>query len=289
MPAIIHPGYWIPYLNEEVFAGLRSELEALEQARRPYFAYLHLWSPHLPYRPRSDYRKMFRDDFEPDAKPAPYLREALSADYLLTLRTLYDRQVAQLDAELGALLSGLEASGALDRTYLIFTSDHGELFERGFYGHGLRHLYEPVLRIPLVVHAPGQATRVDIRTPTSNIDLLPSLLDLAGREVGTGFDGRLLPGLGGVEELERPIFSMNADTNSAFGPITRASIAMRKGGYKMISYLGYSDLDRVFELYDLENDPDELQDLAGKESRILALLKDELFENLDNANRPFVG
>jgi hypothetical protein len=62
---------------------------------------------------------------------------------------------------------------------------------------------------------------------------------------------------------------------------------MRKYNYKLIAYLGYEKFDQVYELYDLENDPDELFDLSSKNPRELTVLKDELFANLEKANRSF--
>jgi arylsulfatase A-like enzyme len=287
-PEIMDPGYLIPYLNEEVYEGVLSELSALEAKRSPYFAYFHLYSPHYPYRPRKDYRNMFEDGYHPQPKPIHPLSSALHESYTLSQRDLYDRHVAQVDAEFGRLISRLDEIGALDNSNLIFTSDHGELFERGFVGHGFQFMYEPVLRIPLIIRAPGQTQRNDIFTPTSNIDLLPTLLSIAGKEIPVDMDGQILPGFGGVIEKSRPIISLVATENSAFVRLKKAVISMRKDAYKLIAYLGYNELDQSFELYDLENDPEELENLTNKEKNRLSQMKDELLGYLDEANRPFV-
>ena len=286
-PEITNPGFWIPFLNESVFEGVYSELAALEREPSPYFAYIHFWSPHSPYRPSAEYRDWFRDTFVPPPKPALHFPAGLSEDYLLSQRTLYDRQIAQLDEEFGRLVSRLEGLGALERAYVIITSDHGELFERGFVGHGFERLYEAVIRVPLIIHAPGQHRRQDVLEPTSNIDLLPTLLTLCPRPVPSEIEGRVLPGLGGEGAPDRPIFSMYAATNSAFAPIERTSIAMRKGAYKLIAYLGFAGLDKVFELYDLEQDPEELRDLASSDPVHLAQMRTEFDEHLNLANRTF--
>ncbi|MDD2921507.1 MAG: sulfatase-like hydrolase/transferase [Anaerolineales bacterium] len=286
-PEIMDPGYLIPYLNENVYKGMYSELSQLAARQTPYFAYLHLYSPHFPYRPRNDYRQLFRGDgYNPVSKPVNPFSGGVQEDYITTQRDLYDRQIAQIDDEFGNLILGLEESGALDNSYLIFTSDHGELFERGFVGHGFQLMYEDVLRVPLIIHAPAQTKRKDVFTPCGNIDILPTILSIAGKKIPAAIDGKILPEFGGQEDENRAIFSVAAMDNSAFAPIKKAAIAMRKRAYKLIAYIGY-DLKQNFELYHLENDPDELNDLTEKETKIFSEMKDELLSNLDEANRAF--
>ncbi len=281
-------GYIIPYLNEDIYNGLYSELSRLESENFPYFAYFHLYSPHYPYRPHNDYRQLFRDDdYNPVEKPIHPFSEGLKDNLILTQRTLYDRQIAQIDNEFGKLISRLNEDGILDRSYLLLTSDHGELFERGYVGHGNQLMYEPVIRIPLLIHAPHQATRQDVFSLTSNIDILPTILSIAGKDLPVEIDGKVLPGMGGTVDEDRPIFSILANENSAFAPLTKAVISMRKRNYKLIAYFGYENFDQIYELYDLENDPDELVELSSKDPKKLISLKDELLANLEKANRAF--
>ncbi|MBC7875869.1 MAG: sulfatase-like hydrolase/transferase [Anaerolineales bacterium] len=288
-PEIMDPGYLIPYLNEDIYSGVYSELSQLESENSPYFAYFHLYSPHFPYKPRNDYRTLFRDDgYKPVSKPVHPLSAGLHEDFMLGQRDLYDRQIAQIDEEFGKLILRLNESGILENSYLIFTADHGELFERGFVGHGFHLMYEPVLRIPLIIRAPGQTKREDIHALTSNIDILPTLLSIAGKNKVSEIDGSILPGFGGEINEDRPVFSVVAVDNSAFAPLKKAVISMRKRSYKLIAYLGYDNVEQVFELYDLENDPDELINLATKDSNTLSAMKAELFAYLDETNRPFM-
>lgn len=287
-PAAMIEGYLAPYLNEDIYNGVYLELSQMDLLSSPYFAYFHLFSPHFPYRPRRDYLKLFKDEFQPVPKPIHPLSPGYPEDYLRSRRTLYDRQVAQLDDEFGKLLSRLEKDGLLENSYLILTADHGELFERGFAGHGFQFMYDDVLRIPLIIHAPGQTKREDVYTVTSNIDILPTLLSITGNNASlANMDGKTLPGFGGQADNERPVFSLFAADNQAYGVLKKTVISMRKGAHKLIAYLGYKGFDQVFELYDLENDPDELNDLATKDLKVLTAMQDELFEYLDKANQPF--
>ncbi|MFZ5909493.1 MAG: sulfatase [Chloroflexota bacterium] len=275
------------YRNEDVYRGVFREIMSLEAAGGPYFAYFHLFSPHFPYKPGKKYWKLFQDGFEPPSKPAHPLSPQLAADDVLSKRTLYDQQVAHVDAEFGALMDRLEAEGVLENSYVIATSDHGEMFERGFYGHGGVFLYEPVIKIPLLVFSPGQRRRQDVTTPTSNVDILPTVLSLAGNDAPAILDGRLLPGLGGERDEQRPLFSIYAAQNSVFSPLQKAAIVMRKGAYKLIAYFGYPGLDNVYELYHLEGDPEELHSLVDDEPLVFSALEEELLDHLADANRPY--
>ncbi len=279
----------IPFYNEEVYRGVYKEISRLEDQGSPYFSYFHLYSPHYPYRPRADYRKLFQDKYAPAKKPAHPILTGLPENYLLTQRSLYDRQIAQVDHEFGKLISQLGKDGVLNNSYLILTSDHGELFERGFLGHGDLFLYEGALHIPLVIHSPKQTKREDIFALTSNTDILPTLLSIAGKNPAPNVDGRILPAFGGAEEdADRPIFSVYAYDSSTFAPIKKAVLSMRKHTHKIIAYLGYTP-EKIFELYDIENDPDELVNLAFKDVKLLNTMKDELFTHLDEANRLFAN
>lgn len=288
LPAAMIEGYLSPYLNEDIYNGVHAELSQMNGLSLPYFAYFHLFSPHFPYKPRRDYYKLFRDKYRPASKPVHPLSPGYSEDYLLSRRTLYDRQLAQVDDEFGKLLSQLEKEGLLENSYLIFTADHGELFERGFAGHGFQFMYEDVLKIPLVIHAPGQRKREDIFINTSNIDLLPTVLSIAGKNPPAELDGRLLPGFGGVVDHDRSIYSLFAVDNQAYGILKKFVISMRKGSHKLISYFGYQGgFDQAFELYDLENDPQELNNLASKDLKTFSAMQSGLFAYLDEANKPF--
>ena len=279
------------YLNEQIYKGVLEEILNMDD-KQPYFAYFHLFSPHSPYKPGGKFSRLFRNDrFQIPLKDVVPQFDSLypeSDESVLRKRAAYDRQIAQVDAEFGKLVTQLDASGVLENSYLIITSDHGEMFERGFSGHGGRLMYEPMLRIPLLIHAPAQTVRKDIDIPTSNVDILPTILSIAGKEIPEVVEGQILAGFGGIEDQERPIFSMAAWQNSAFLPITKAVFAMRKGAYKLIAYLGYGgDDDSIYEFYDVENDPEELHELGADIPSVVSAMKEEFSEHLSWANRPF--
>jgi arylsulfatase A-like enzyme len=292
-----HPSYprgtpevegFTPYTNEQIFAGVRRELQDLHARNEPYFSYFHFFSPHFPYKPGRRYWKLFEEDgFQPAAKPVHPLGFGLGEEDLLSKRTAYDQQIAHVDGEFGHLIDLLDQEGILNNSYVVVTSDHGEIFERGFYGHGEIFMYEPAIKIPLLISAPGQTTAQDVHQLTSNIDLLPTLLSIAGKEIPADLEGELLPAFGGPENGERSIFSMYAAENSVFMPIKKAAISMHKGPYKLIAYFGYPGFDGIYELFNLEEDPEELNNLAQEESENFLRLKEELLDTLTQANLPF--
>jgi arylsulfatase A-like enzyme len=250
----------------------------------PYFAYYHLWPPHEPYRPRKEFVGIFKDHWTPVEKPVHRLGENnRTFERLLILRERYDEYVANVDAEFGRLLDALETGGVLDRSYIVVTSDHGQMFERGVEGHVTPLLYDPVIHIPLMISSPGQKERKDIYLPTNSVDVLPTLLHLAGRNIPDWCEGKLLPGFGGAEDVERSSFSVEAKLNPAFAPIKKGTIAMRKGKYKLIYYTGYEKTDS-FELYDLENDLEELTDLYPSEPSIASAMREELLAKFHAAD-----
>jgi len=279
--------YEFSFMNEEIYYGVLTEIRRMESLGLPYFSYFHLYSPHFPYRPNVRYSKLFHDNFSTPAKPVhPFTKPGFTNGELLTKRTRYDQQVAHVDGEFGNLIIKLDEDGILDRSYVIVTSDHGEMFERGYFGHSSMLVYEPVIRIPLLIHSPRQTKRRDIFTQTGNVDLLPTLLSITGGEIPPGLDGKVLPGFGGTED-DRVLFSMDATKNSSFTPIKKGVISMRRGPHKLISYLGFSNVNREYELYNLEDDPDELQDLTSMDEETFSKMKQEFLDHLSDVNKVY--
>jgi choline-sulfatase len=164
---------------------------------------------------------------------------------------------------------------------VIITSDHGQLFERGIHGHLTATLYDPVIQVPMLISRPGNKQRQDVYSPTSCVDLVPTLLHLAGKSIPDWCEGRILPSFGNsLSDPARWIYALEAKSNPKTGPLEKYTAAMIGEQYKLISYFGYGRLQEVYELYDLYNDPEERQNLSKKEPRLLADLKGELAATL---------
>jgi arylsulfatase A-like enzyme len=273
------------FLLEDVIDGI---MALLGNSHQPTLAYFHLFPPHEPYRPRREFVGIFEDGWIPPAKE-PHL---LSAKYpqaaLDRWRLEYDEYIAYTDAEFGRLYDFLDRIGLLNNSYVVLTSDHGQLFERGVHGHDTELLYEPVIHIPLMISRPGQHQREDVYAPTSCVDLLPTLLDAIGQPIPHWCQGKVLPASSGERDSdESTIFSVEAKRNSVYSPLTVGTIALIRGQYKLIHYFGYAGYESEYELYDLANDPEELEDLYSTKRMLAADLRDQLEKKLREVNQPY--
>jgi hypothetical protein len=270
--------------NDVVYEGVKLLILRLAEQHSPFLAYFHLYSPHDPYMPRKEYVDIFPNIDMPRKPEHPLSTGKKKFNALIGYRKHYDEFIANVDAEVGLLVNALDQAGILQNTYLFILADHGELFERGEHGHLTPLMYDPVLHIPLIIYAPGQKTRRDIFSPTSNVDVLPTILKILRKDVPVSLEGKPLPRFGGPEDEERSIFSIEAKRNSALLPLTQASISMIKGHKKLIYYLGYPGYEDSLELYDLQEDSEELNDLFRMDIASAAIMKDELLEALITAN-----
>lgn len=289
-PRGLPTNYDFSYENRNVLAGIGQLVKNSISKTEPYLGYFHLWSPHDPYNARKDFVGIFKGNLELQSKTHhPLSGGNQSETALRRYRREYDEFIADLDAEFGRLIEDLERSGVLQNSYVIVTSDHGELFERGELGHASALMYAPVTQIPLLISEPGQQSRFDIHSVTSNVDLLPTVLQCTGKEIPSWVEGKVLPGFRGLEDAnaDRSIFPLMAKDNAAFRPLTHASFVMIKGEYELIYYTGYPRHADQFELYHLEEDPHELQNLFSKDITTAARMKDELLEAVSSANRRF--
>ncbi|MBV5323308.1 sulfatase-like hydrolase/transferase, partial [bacterium] len=163
----------------------------IQAAPGPVFGYFHFLPPHDPYRTPSEFFGQFRNDgYKPDEKPKDVLATYQDKERdTNVLRQYYDEFILYVDREFGRMFNLLENSGQLENTILVLTSDHGEMFERGIVMHGTDALYEPLIRIPLLIFEPGVKIRTDVYEPTSAVDLLPTLAYLSGHSIPDWTEG----------------------------------------------------------------------------------------------------
>lgn len=276
------------FLLEDLFDGLMQLTAGLPKSG---LAYLHLFPPHYPHAPRAEFIEQFSDGWQPPVKPLAHFLASIEPEKeqeIQKARDTYDAYVATVDEEFGRLFDFMEREGILERNYVVLTTDHGEIHERGVLGHTNEYLYEPLVHIPLVISSPGQTSQVDVRTPTSSVDVTPTLLSLTGRLDPAFEKASLLPGLGGRDDPDRSVFSIDAKSTPVRGPIRTATFSLRKGQYKLISYFGHEGFEAAEELFDLKNDPGEMNDLARSKPGTLAELKHEIRAKLDEVNEPYL-
>ena len=262
----------------------------LENSPQPFLAYFHLLPPHDPYTPRCEFVGLFDDEWAPLAKKPHFFSGGFSDADLNQKRREYDEYIAYVDAEFGRLYDFAAQTGVLDNTYVVLTSDHGEMFERGIWEHLTPVLYEPVIRIPFLISKPGQRQREDVYAPTSGVDLLPTLLHATGQAIPDWCEGEILPTFGGKQaRSDRSVFVVEGKSNPKLAPLTKGTVAMIKGQYKLIHYFGYDGYESEYELYDLANDPEEMDDLYSSRKSVAAGLQSELEKKLREVNQPYLG
>lgn len=268
--------YKLYFLLKDVFQGVMNEILALQQ---PFVGYFHFWTPHEPYTPERRFLNLFHDDWIPPSKPAHPWGAHLPEQELHTFRREYDQYVANLDAEFGVFYRALRNAGILENSYVLVTADHGQYFERGVHGHGTPLLYDPVIHIPLIISAPGQTARQDVYSVTSCVDVLPTILKMTGADQPAYLEGTPLPGFGDDHE-DKPVFAVEARTNSSFGPLSVGTFTMIHGDYKLIWYRGYAGYEDMYELYNLKTDPEELDDLSSSHPGLAQQMAAQLSKKL---------
>jgi arylsulfatase A-like enzyme len=229
-----------------------------------FLAYLHYMDVHDPYRPPEEFRprppdgarpRVISGDVAPLALKIRHGEPPLPAPEVAHLRALYDGEIRYWDGELGKLLAGVGDLGVRDSTVVVVTADHGEEFqEHGKLKHGI-HLYDELLRVPLVLSGPGVGMGIGSgrRVPdqVQGIDFFPTVARLLGLSVPAGLPGQDLLG---ARLAARPAFS-ETRYGVAAGSETPL-FSLRTAAWKLIEApaLGH------FELYDLARDPAEQED-----------------------------
>jgi len=243
-----------------------------ENHQTPFFLLVHTYEVHGPYR---------RDRFARDL-PAGSLEDhrgyygvaearrvhtgelPVADTEVAYVRALYDGGIAEADRHVGGLLEELESLGIADRTVVALTSDHGELLgdrrpeQLGLHG---RYLYDALLHVPLLIRDPLEShPRSRVTAQVRLVDVVPTLLDLAGLAVPAETAGRsLLPLMRGTEVEDRLAYAELLFRQSR--RLRRA--AVRQAGWKLILNLPGTD-DPTLELYHVARDPDERENLAGR-------------------------
>jgi arylsulfatase A-like enzyme/Flp pilus assembly protein TadD len=227
------------FLNTIQKRGDTTVAEAAAWLRQPgserRFAWVHLYDPHDPYEP-----------------PEPYATRYAGR--------LYDGEVAWSDELVGRLDAVLAETGLRDDTLLVVTADHGEgLDEHGEAVHGF-FVYETTLHVPLILRGPRVTPGTRVEGVTRSIDVMPTVLDLLGLAGATpAVSGRsLAPALTGKALTDEPTFAESLTPLIHYGWSDLR--ALRDGRWKYI-------LAPRPELYDLDQDPDELHNLADEEPK----------------------
>jgi len=217
---------------------------------RRFFAWFHYFDPHAQY---------VRHEGAPDFRSMPGGAPG---------RWIYDEEVWFTDKHIGRVIDHIQSQPWGADTAIIVTADHGEAFgDHGVRTHG-HELYEPLVRVPLVVYLPGVAPR-RVGTKRSHIDLAPTIMDLVGapRAAPGELQGKsLVPDIYAASDAELEERDVYLDMPE--GPMNDMRRGILMGptpGLKLLHFGG-----RRYQLYDLATDPAETQDLSSDEAKLRA-------------------
>ncbi len=293
LPENLHPTYWTG----------ETAVRFLENYNReePFFLKVSFARPHSPYDPPERFMNMYKDTEMPKAvvgKWADRYAERSGKGYTIWHGDLGEEQVQKsrqgyygsisfIDEQIGRILDTLEKRGMLDNTLIIFTADHGDMT-------GDHHMwrksyaYEASARIPMVMRWPkGHATiqRGQVLAQTVELrDILPTFLDVAEAPGAEGMDGRsLLSLVQGTNPSWREYIDLEHDV--CYSPSNHWN-ALTDGRFKYI----FHARDGEEQLFDLENDPGELHDLASEPDHQSELRKwrERLVEHLAERGEKWV-
>lgn len=189
------------------------------------------------------------------------------------------RMLSAIDRSLGVLIETLKARGVYDQTVFVVTSDQGFFYGEFGLAQERRLAYEPSIHIPLIVRHPALARAgATPRALSSNVDIAPTLLAIGGAAIPATMDGRsLLPALASDTATIRQELLIEYYSDKEFPRLQGMGYqAVRTDRYKFIRY---KELQGMDELYDLQNDPHELNNLLPHRAPTGVLL--ELTARLD--------
>ncbi len=239
---------------------------------RPWCLTVSFTHPHDPYVARRKHWDLYEDcpalepevGFIPGEQQDPHSQRLylasdyagfdIQAEHVRKARRGYFANISYIDDKVGELIDVLERTRMLDDTVILFCSDHGDMLgERGLWFK--MSFFEGSARVPLMIAGKGVATG-NVTEPTSNLDILPTLCELAGidlSEIAPWTDGCSVLALARGEGRQAPVL-MEYAAEGSYAPL----VAIRDGAYKFV----HCDLDPPL-LFDLSSDPHELKNLAA--------------------------
>jgi len=305
------PDVYLDPEGKKVYLPTRDDREATQKAihwlrrrgstRRPFFLWMRYDAPHWPYQAPPPFTEMFDPEyrgphtFNSGQDPDPRRGDIIFGLTRLPPREVehavahYDGEVAYADRAVGDLLKALDEMGQTSRTLVVVTSDHGEgLGEHDyFFEHGA-YLYDPVVRVPLIVVAPGRLPegRV-VETQGRTIDIMPTVLDLIGLAIPPGLQGvSLVPWARGSVNGPGPLAYCESGRNY-FKENPRQFVDGIAGKWRMLRsdrfklILIPKEPEPIWEFYDLLADPGETTNVIDRFPAEVAVLREAVLQILE--------
>ena len=265
----------LEYDDEVAYNAVRKVYDlARGKDERPWCVTVSFTHPHDPYVARKKYWDLYEDcehleprvsafDYEDQDAHAKRIFDAndwrsfnITQDDIRKSRRAYFANISYLDDKIGEVLEALRMTRQEEDTIIVFLSDHGDMLgERGLWFKMC--FYEGSARVPLMISSPQLKTGL-VTAPVSTLDVVPTLSDLAGvslDEVLPWTDGVSVAGLDKGGERSAPVL-MEYAAEASYAPL----VSVREGPWKY----NHCELDPP-QLFNLEDDPDELKNLAEVE------------------------
>ncbi len=265
-----------------------------QNSETPFFAWIHLDSPHHPYLAPEPYMGVYgdKDKYNTDMKQSDSFTffdyKAEDQSEVDILRKRYDETILYSDKQFEVFMTRLPEVVDMSNTIIILSSDHGESFEDMWLAHVGPFLYEQIVNIPLIIKMPDnymsrQKGGEVIDMPIGQIDIAPTILELAGVMVPDWMEGRSFLPLLNNEKIEpKPVYSMHFSVRyNRSVSITNGAVAVWDGDYKLTYILHEGSV----QLYNLSNDPDERNDISVEMPDITQRLKKLIDDNISETNR----
>lgn len=290
-------GFWKggKHWSEIVADDADSFFDSVKASDDPFFMYLAFNAPHDPRQAPQEYVDMY--PLENITMPPNFLEEYPHNEEMGSGRTLRDERLApfprtehavkvhmqeyyasisHMDAQIGKILSLLEASGEMDNTYIFFSADHGlSVGQHGLIGK--QNMYEHSIRAPLIVNGPG-ISQAQFDTEVYIQDIMPTALAYANIDIPDEIEfNSLLPIIRGERS--------SSYYQQIFGCYTSKQRMVRQDDFKLIAYPSAG----VLRLFNLEKDPFEMKDLANEpeyQNKKELMLK-QLIDLQEEMNDPF--
>lgn len=262
----------------------RKTVEYLKQEAKddkPFFAVCSFYAVHTPIEAHKDMADRYRRKIEKmGLGKDPMIAQEAGDAKTQQDHPVYAAMIESVDNAVGDIIRTLKETGQYDNTVIVLISDHGGLSNRGNkrelattnlpFKAGKGHLYEGGIRVPFLIHLPGQKKGGECDTPAVSYDLLPTLADICNAPIDPSaeLDGTslkpLIKGKKSDELLNRDLFWHKASQRpTSTGDYVGS--AVRSGNWKLIDFY----LQDRIELYDLSNDEGENHNLASEKPEVV--------------------
>jgi len=248
------------------------------KSHKKFFLWLHYRQPHWPYDPPLKYREMFyqKKPFNGENQSDVYTifgkKMTLSKKVISELGDLYDANIRFADDALRGLFEYSRESGLLKNTIIIITADHGEsLGEHNIFDHN--ELYYGILRVPLIIRIPEIKGRV-VENPVALIDIFPTICELLGYKNAPMLKRFRGKSVFSETKLQQDLYS---EYNNRFSLIVD-------------NFRLFQDANNSYVLYNIADDPYEVDNLVSKESQRFDIMKQRMNSLLEHAkSRSYTG